>query len=254
MITTLLLSLALAAGEDGLWGNVGFGMYPANGEKVAPNGMVYEPMFRLVGDLSIGSSDSYWFVSSAYYTERPNPGVTTNKTQGDFDFTKRQYDFNIGYAWELAPAVETRFWLYSYSNINRGKELDKPYGFKDGFIGALRYYFDEPTSLQGHATAGYYFTKDLADTEGEPYSPGVFVDANGSYFLGYGIRGYAQAAIITKRPAAVHEIDTQVGLQYRFGERRKSQVFFYLENDFGTSGLPERRRILLEFRRDFLGS
>lgn len=254
MLVPFVLSLSLAVGDDGLWGNVGFGFYPTDSEKVAPNGTVYDPMFRIVFDLNFGDDESYIFANSAYYAEKPNPGVTTNKTQGEFDFTKRQYDFNVGYAFEVARSTEARFWLYSMSNINRGKDLVDPTGFKDGFIGAVRYYLDEFSPAQGYGSVGYYFTKDLADTDGNPYSPGLYAEINVNKFLGYGVRGYSQVVALSEKNGALHQIDTQLGLEYRMGLKGKTRAFFYLENEFGTDGRAERRRLLFEFRRTFSGT
>lgn len=254
MIVPLLMSMSLAgAPADGLWGDVGMGIYPTNGEKVAPNGLVYQPMFRLVADINIGSSDSYLFANSAYYTEKPDPGVTTNKTQGSFDFTKRQYDFNIGYAWGLSDNTEVRFWLYSMSNINRGTDLHKPYGFKDGFVGSMRYYLQDSAITQGYLEAGYYFTKELVDTNGNGYAPSVFANGNISHLLGMGVHGYGSAQLMTERNSGLKELDTQMGVYYRFGQHARNSAMLYLENDFGEKGLPERQRVLLEFRRVFQG-
>jgi hypothetical protein len=254
MLAPLVLSAVLAAGDDGLWGDVGFGFYPTESEKVAPNGTVYDPMFRILFDMNFGDDESYIFANSAYYTEKPNPGVTTNKTQGEFDFTKRQYDFNIGYAFDVTARTEGRFWLYSMSNINRGKDLVDPTGFKDGFIGALRFHADEFDPVQGYATLGYYFTKDLADTDGNAYSPGVYGEINANKFLGYGVRGYTQIVAITEKDSGLRQVDAQLGLEYRIGLKKKTRALFYLENEYGINDRAERRRLLFEFRRDFSGT
>ena len=88
MIVPLLLSLSLAGAApsvDGMWGNVGFGMYPADSEKVAPNGLEYKPLFRIVADFNIDSRDLYLFSNSAYYTEKPQPGVTKLRSANSAD-------------------------------------------------------------------------------------------------------------------------------------------------------------------------
>ncbi len=254
MLVPLILSAAMAAGDDGLWGDLGFGFYPTNSEKVAPNGTVYKPMFRILFDLNVGDEESYLFANSAYYAEKPNPGVTTNKSQGEFDFTKRQYDFNIGYAFAVTRRLESRFWLYSMSNINRGDSKVEPSGFKDGFIGALRYSAEEFSPVQGYASVGYYFTKDVADTNGDAYSPGLFAEFNANTFLGYGTRGFTQLVATTEKDGALHEFDVQFGLEYRLGLKKKTRALLFLENNYGLNDRAERRQLLLEFRRDFSGS
>lgn len=257
MVLPLLLSLSLAGvapAEDALWGNIGFGLYPMNSEKVAPNGLVYEPMFRLTGDVNVGNRDLYLFATSAYYTEKPTPGETTNKSQGSFDFTKRQYDFNIGGAFAIAENTEMRFWAYSQSNINRGIDLNKPSGYKDGFASSVRHYFADEVVTHGYIGLGYYFTKELVDTNGQAYTPSFFAEFNFTHSLGAGFLAYGQAIAQGGRSDGIKEIDTQLGLTYKINGGKKSTAHLFLENDFGREGNPERRRVLLEFRRSFQGS
>jgi hypothetical protein len=257
MFVPLLFSLSLAGvapADDSLWGKVGFGMYPTSSQKVAPNGVVYQPMFRLIGDVNIGSRDLYMFATSAYYTEKPNPGVTTNKSQGSFDFTKRQYDFNIGGAFATGEDTEVRFWAYSQSNINRGIYVDKPSGYKDGSVGSLRHYFADEVVTHGYIGVGYYFTKELVDTNGKPYTPSFTTEMNFSRPLSYGFHAYGQAILLGARSEGLKEVDTQLGFTYKMNGGKKSTAHLFLENDFGQRGSPERRRVLLEFRRSFQGS
>lgn len=252
MLVPVLLSMSLAGvPADGLWGDVGVGIYPFKGQKVAPNGLVYKPMFRLLADFNLGTADSYFFATSAYYTEKPKPGETTNKSQGAFDFTKRQIDLNVGYAFGVTENTEARFWLYSYGNINRGKDLNKPFGFKDGFIGALRYYFNASTTTQAEWESGYYVTKEMVDTRGTPYKPSAFTTANITHLLGMGMRGYGKIHLLLERGAGLKEVNTQLGLRYPFGVRARNTALLYLENDFGVDDLPNRHRLLLELRRAF---
>lgn len=255
MIVPLLMSLSLAGvgpTGDGMWGNVGFGMYPTGSEKVAPNGLEYKPMFRIVADFNIGSRDLYLFSNSAYYTEKPQPGVTTNKSQGSLDFTKRQYDFSIGGAYGLTRNTELRLWAYSQSNINRGTDLNKPSGYKDGFTGELRYFFEEDNTLN-YAGVGYYFTKELVDTNGQAYTPSFLGEVKFSTLLGYGIHASTSAVILGERAHGFKEVNTQIGLTYRMLGASKTTAYLYVENDFGRQG-DTQRRVLLEFRRSFQGN
>ncbi len=257
MVVPLFVSLTLAGiapAGDAMWGDVGFGFYPTNSQKVAPNGLVYAPMFRLIGDISVGSRDLYLFVTSAYYTEKPTPGETTNKSQGSFDFTKRQYDFNIGGAFATGEDTEIRFWAYSQSNINRGRDLNKPFGYKDGFASSVRYYLADEVVTHGYMGVGYYFTKELVDTNGDAYTPSFFTEINYTRLLGSGLHAYGQAVIQGERSHGIKEIDTQLGLTYKMNGRGKTTAQLFFENDIGQRGGAERRRILLEFRRSFQGS
>jgi hypothetical protein len=257
MVVPLLLSLSLAGvapSGDAMWGNVGLGLYPTSSQKVAPNGLVYEPMFRLIGDVNVGSRDLYLFANSAYYTEKPKPGVTTNSSQGSFDFTKRQYDFNIGGAFATGENTEARFWAYSESNINRGIDQNKPSGYKDGFVGSLRYYFADEVVTRGYVGAGYYFTKELVDTSGQPYTPSFFTELNYTRPMGSGIHAYGQVILLGGRSEGIKEIDTQLGFTYKLNGSKKSTASLFFENDIGQEGNPERRRLQLEFSRSFQGN
>jgi hypothetical protein len=248
-----MLSVALVLPSDGIWGDVGMGFYPASSEKVAPNGLVYDPMFKLDADLNIGTSNFYIFANSVYYTEKPQPGVTTNKNQGKFDFTKRQYDFNIGFAWGTSARTELRLFAYSQSNINRGQSLDKPYGFKDGAAFVLRYY-PSISREKGYLGAGYYFTKDLADTGGQAFEPGLFSKLNYGIFLYKNFRIAADAFLVTEKGFALKELDSKLGLIYRLRNNgSKSEVSLSFEKDFGLQDTPERDRWVIEYKKYFSG-
>lgn len=177
----VLLSLPLTC-YAGAWGDAGIGFYPFDSHIVAPNGLVYDPLMRLEINLNIGTREYYAFIYNDFYTEKPTPGVTTNSNQGSFDFTKREYDLVVGAA--MRPLrdknIEFRLWLISLANLNRGTSPDKPSGFKDGSAADVRYYFDMER-LWGYASAGYFFSKELVEPDGEPFKPGILFDASLNY-------------------------------------------------------------------------
>lgn len=250
----VLLSLALLVSNDVLWGNLGFGIYPGSSEKVAPNGLVYKPMFRLTADINAGYQNLYLFFNSAYYTEKPTPGVTTNKGQGKFDFTKRQYDFNVGVAYSPIRNFEVRFWAYSQSNINRGKDLNTPYGFKDGAASSLNYYLKKGR-IRGTLIGGYYFTKELADTNGDPYKPSVFSEIDLSVPLNKTFSVFTETWLMTERPVKLKQMDALYGVAYRpYKNKSHNEFRLYLERDVGFNGAPERNQFILEYRRHFNGN
>ena len=123
------------------WGIVGFRGY-AIGEQVAPNGVNFNPFFSL--DLNFNlwlcrSHGVYLFNDARFWGQKPGPGIT-NPTQGPFDFSNRELDFNLGLAWNYWGRWEARFFAYSANNLNRGDSLSSPFGFNDGVCLENRYY------------------------------------------------------------------------------------------------------------------
>lgn len=176
----LCVSVKTAGAE--VWGDVNLGIYPLKSHIVAPNGLVYKPLSRIGINLNIGSNDIYIFNKSAFLLEKPTPGVTTNSNQGSLDFTKREFDFKIGLAAKPLnnKNFELRLWAISLNNLNRGKDQNKPSGFKDGIAGETRYYYNGG-KIWGYIAGGYYFTKELVEPNGEAYKPGVFVGSKLNY-------------------------------------------------------------------------
>jgi hypothetical protein len=167
-----------------VWGNANIGVYPFKSSIVAPNGLVYNPLARIGLNLNIGNDNIYVFDENILYLERPTPGVTTNPSQGSFDFTKREFDFKIGLAAKpfANKHFEFRLWGIALNNLNRGDDPNKPSGFKDGLAAETRYYFSGK-KIWGYFAGGYYFTKTLVAPNGEPFKPGIFVGGNLNYNL-----------------------------------------------------------------------
>ena len=178
------------AGPDGprVWGLIGLEGY-AFGQRVAPNGLEFNPLFTLGVDLNVWlwqSQGLYLFTESNFWGQRAAPGVT-NASQGVFDFSKREFDFTSGVAWNYFGNLEARVFAYSNNNLNRGYFLAYPSGFIDGTAMENRLYLGSAYAALGTASfdvarapfvsAGYFPTKDLVDGLGVPFSPGPFVRA-----------------------------------------------------------------------------
>lgn len=255
MLSAAAVVLGLAmTGPSNIWGTLGFGIYPTDAQKVAPNGLVYDPLFRFTADLNVRATEHLkFFFDFAFWAEAPSPGVTTNGNQGQFDFTRRQIDFTAGIGYSFSRGYELRLWNYCQCNMNRGIDLNRPSGFKDGTAGSLRYYLDKEWSFDpDYLEGGYYFTKELADTRGNPYTPGLF--AGGKYTLP--VKGHVyfstEANLLTERPAKPKELYVKAGLLYRLGQvPQKSELGVFYERDIGLLGLPGRGRVLLEIKRYF---
>jgi hypothetical protein len=112
--------------------------------------------------------------------QEPGLGIT-NSSQGSFDFSKREFDFNAGLAWNYVDRFEMRASAYSAGNLNRGVSLISPAGFKDGVLLENRYYFGSANvfdvSRLSFVSIGYYPTKSLVGGDGSDFRPGLFARA-----------------------------------------------------------------------------
>jgi hypothetical protein len=160
------------------------------GDQVAPNGQEFSALFRVDMDFNImlcRSQGVYLFVDTEFWGQRAAPGIT-NPAQGVFDFSKREFDFTTGLAWNYTGPWEARVFAYSFNNLNRGDSATRPAGYADGVGFENRYYlssvyadlgtdaFDE--SRATFVSLGYYPTKNLVDGEGNDFKPGPFARAN----------------------------------------------------------------------------
>ena len=171
-----------------VWGILDFRGYPI-GQAVASNGVEYNPLFSLNLNFNImlwRRHRVYLFSDSSFWGQKAAPGIT-NANQGSFDFSKREYDFNLGTAWNYFGRWEARAFAYSFNNLNRGYSQTSPSGFNDGFGLENRYYlgkiYDQLGTSQfdlARATflsVGYYPTKTMEDLSGNQFKPGLFTRA-----------------------------------------------------------------------------
>lgn len=218
----------------GVWGVVGLNLF-VSGDKMAPNGMVYQPLGSITFDLNIGllpEKRLYLFTEGAFWAQKATPGVT-NPSLGPFDFSKRQMDLTIGAAWNYWNYFEARVWAYSYNNLNRGMQLDKPYGYDDGVVVENRYYipksnlFDLPRL--NFLSLGYYTSKELTGADGQYFTPGLFARAYLTYeFVPRRYYVYADTQMIAQSVAnpklllfddgfAARPFSKLTGLEFRAG-------------------------------------
>jgi hypothetical protein len=157
------------------------------GERMAPNGVPFEPLFVTSLNLNIGlmpNKKLYVFTESRFWMQEPGLGIT-NPHQGNFDFSKREFDFNVGLAWNYWDRFELRTSAYSAGNLNRGVSLTSPSGFKDGVLLENRYYFGSANvydvSRLSFISVGYYPTKSLVGGDGAEFHPGLFARGYATY-------------------------------------------------------------------------
>ncbi len=172
----------------GLAGLRGFGF----GQQVAPNGLEFNPLFSLDLEISLWlwrDERLYAFSETRFWGQKPAPGVT-NPSQGIFDFSKREFDLELGVAWNYYDMFEARTFAYSFNNLNRGSSAALPSGYADGvgienrlYVGSMYANLGLPDYDVARAPFlgfGFYPTKDMVDCGGNPFKPGPFARA---YFL-----------------------------------------------------------------------
>ena len=172
-----------------VWGVAGLRGF-ALGEQVAPNGLEFHPLFSLELDFNFWvwrAQRVYLFADDTFWGQRAAPGVT-NPTQGAFDFSKREFDFSGGAAWNYAGPWEARAFAYSFNNLNRGDSASAPSGYADGLGLENRYYISDVYADLGtdafdaaratFVSVGFYPSKTMVDGRGREFAPGPFARAN----------------------------------------------------------------------------
>jgi hypothetical protein len=171
-----------------VWGIADLRGFPV-GQQVASNGLEYNPLFLLDLDFNVmlwREQRVYLFTDWAFWGQKAAPGVT-NASQGAFDFSKREFDFTGGAAWNYAGQWEARAFAYSFANLNRGASPAVPSGFNDGIGLENRYYLGATYADLGtpafdparaaFLSVGYYPAKSMVDVNGNQFKPGLFVRA-----------------------------------------------------------------------------
>ena len=156
---------------------------------MAPNGVPFNPIFALDSNFNLGiipNKRLYIFADSKFWMQKAAPGIT-NPSQGQWDFSKREFDFNAGLAMSYYDWLELRLSAYSFANLNRGTSLAQPFGFKDGVQIETRFYL--PTNDRydvgrlSFVGVGYYPSKGMVGADGLEFQPGLFVRGYGTWDL-----------------------------------------------------------------------
>ncbi|MDQ6624323.1 MAG: hypothetical protein M3Y86_12680, partial [Verrucomicrobiota bacterium] len=153
LLASLLVAPTLFAGSRDLevvqnarwpevWGDLGVRGY-GTGDRVAPNGLPFEPLFKLDFNLNVGllpQKKLYLFLDNDFWAQRAAPGIT-NKNFGNFDFSKREDDIAAGLAWNIFDRLELRGSVFSMNNLNRGTSKTVADDYQNGVLLEARYYF-----------------------------------------------------------------------------------------------------------------
>jgi hypothetical protein len=182
-----------------VWGFLGVkGVYA--GTRMAPNGLTFGPLFDVDSELNIGLLPHkylYLFVDTDFWGQRATNGVT-NPHQGSFDFSKREFDITGGLAWNYWGPFEFRAWSFAYNNLNRGIDLNLPYGYNDGVAIENRLYLYRPgvdiydVGRVSFVSIGYMPSKSITGLDGQVFNPGLYLHGYLTRDLP-GIRSYLYA-------------------------------------------------------------
>lgn len=217
-----------------VWGFAGINVF-ATGKKMAPNGLTYYPLGSLFADINIGilpQKRLYIFGQSVFWVQKPTSGVT-NGDQGNLDFSKRQMDLTLGAAWRYYGPLEFRAFAFSFSNLNRGFDLNVPARYNDGFGIENRYYIFKSNAYDlprlNFLSIGYMPTKEITGLDGNFFKPGFFARAYLTYeFVPRRYYVYADSQLICQQFAepkllffddgfAARPFDKLTGLEFRLG-------------------------------------
>jgi hypothetical protein len=208
------------------WGLAGLRV--TEGPRVAPNGLVYHPLFSIDLDLNLWvwpAGGLYVFADGSFWGERSENGVT-NGRDGPLGFSKRELDFTLGAAWNYAGPWEARVSGYSLNNLNRGTDPVRPVGILDGALFENRYYLTGEYARLGEpgfdvaradfVSVGVYPTKELVGNNGRRFKPLAEVRAYLTYDLfDWPAYAYGDATLIADRSCVPRLLLFDVGVAAR---------------------------------------
>jgi hypothetical protein len=204
-----------------VWGDLALaGIF--TGERMAPNGVPFDPMFMTNVNINIGllpEKSLYFFLENEFWAQRAGAGIT-NPDQGNFDFSKREFDFVTGLAWNVFSRFEIRASAYALNNLNRGTTKAFPSGYQDGTQVETRYYFDSPniydTGRLSFVAVGYYPTQTMIGGDGFGFRPGLSARAYAAFDIP-ALRSYlfGDGRLIAGRPAEVRLLTFDAGIAIR---------------------------------------
>jgi hypothetical protein len=201
-----------------VWGILGIeGDY---GLRMAPNGLVYRSLFAMDTDVNIW----LWPAQGLYLYE--DSRLWMGSTQEGLNFTKREFDWEVGLAWNYYGPLEARIFGYADSNLNRGTSPQDPLGYLDGFGIENRLYLSSVYSALGTSdfdqakatflSIGYYPTKVLIGGDGLQFEPSLFARA---YLTWDVVKDccylFGDVLFITEKPLTARLLESDTGVALR---------------------------------------
>ncbi len=221
-----------------LWGDFGGSVY-ARGNRIAPNGVKFDPLFMSDFNLNVGllsRKKVYLFIDSQFWVQRANAAGGARQDRITNDVSQREFDINAGLAWNFFSRLELRVSAYALNNLNRGSSQAQPSGFQDGVQQEVRYYLrSDDIYDSGHLSflgIGYYPSQTLVGGNGDGFHPGLFARAYGSYDVPK-LRSYiyGDARFIAQKPVSPRLVTLDVGLATR-PFSRINNLEFRIGNEF----------------------
>jgi hypothetical protein len=218
---------AVPSGPE-VWGNFGLGGY-AIGDRMAPDGVPFEPIFRSEFNLNFGLLSRkrlYLFVENEFWVQRSSAAGLNPRDPANDDISQREFDLNAGLAWNVFDRFELRTSAYALNNLNRGGAVAKdpsktfPAGYQDGIQLEGRYYFPSANIYDlgrlSFLGIGYYPSQTLIGGDGTGFHPGMFARASASYNIPK-LRSYlfGDARFIAEKQVSMKLITFNAGLAMR---------------------------------------
>jgi hypothetical protein len=204
-----------AASGSAIWGVVGLTGYPT-GKREAPNGLAFDPLIALTSDFNIGllaRKQLYLFWYSDLWVQSSAAGSPVNSL--------REFDGELGVAWNYFDSLEFRASAYSLNNLNRGFSLARPDGYKDGWKVENRYYFGSgdvyDVGILPFVGVGYYPSGSLVGNNGQVFKPGLLARGYLTEDLPTPFRSYFYGGLelTAQNGATPRLLDTDFGLAVR---------------------------------------
>lgn len=177
-----------AASWREVWGYLAVQGY-APGDRMAPNGVVFDPRFR--SDLNLNLSllprkKLYVFLETEFWMQRSSP-ATIDDNQVVYNFSKREFHINTGFAWNAFDRLELRVSAEALDNLNRGNSKTTASGNTDGAQFEARYYFGSSNVYDvgqlNFVGIGYNPSHDLIGGDGFEFEPGLFAQVYATYSI-----------------------------------------------------------------------
>jgi hypothetical protein len=198
-----------------VWGIVGLMGYPT-GKHEAPNGLAFDPLVALTAEFNIGllpNKQLYLFWQSDFWVQSGAVGAPTA--------SQREFDADLGLAWNYFDSLELRASAYALNNLNRGFSLARPDGYKDGWKIENRYYFGSrdiyDIGTLPFVGVGYYPSGSLVGNNGQVFNPGLFARGYLTGDLPTGFRSYLYGGLqlTAENGTTPRLLDTDVGFAVR---------------------------------------
>jgi hypothetical protein len=206
-----------------VWGSFDLPLYAA-GRHIAPNGAFFDPLFSLSAKFNLGllpDQKLYLFWTGDFWAQRAAPGIT-NASQGKFDFSKREFDNDFGFAANFDRLIEARVSIYALDNLNRGTTLDKASGEAWGAQLEARHYFSTSNAYDPERrtflSIGYTPVGDMISPNGDEFNAGLFARGQATIDIPLGSRplyGFGMVTATAQKTVTPRLLDIDLGIAWR---------------------------------------